>query len=111
MGAADSKNHLSNLLIFLVKHMGLVSTNTNFYQNRFTTDLDQSYFIKKLKRGFSLKIFILSHIYSRDPMENGLLHLFYSYTFCPKINIKEDTDNRKNEKLNKWVFGTKIWLK
>ena len=61
MGAADSKNHLSNLLTFLVKHMGLVSTNTNFYQNQFTTDLDQGYFIKYLKTGFSLKIFILNH--------------------------------------------------
>ena len=95
MGAADSKNNLSNLLIFLVKHMGLVSTNTIFYQNWFTTDLDQSYFIKKLKRGFSLKIFIFSHIYSRDPMENGLLHLFYSYTFCPKININKDINREK----------------
>ena len=95
MGAADSKNHLSNLLIFLVKHMGLVSTNTNFYQNQYITDLDQSYFIKKLKTGFSLKIFILSRIFSRVPMENGLSHLFYSYTFCSKVNINKDINREK----------------
>ena len=80
--------------------MGLENTNTDFYQNRFTADLDQSYFIKKLKTGFSLKILILSRIFSRVPMENGLSHLFYSYTFCSKVNINKDI-NREKIKIKK----------
>ena len=81
--------------------MGLENTNTNFCQNQFTTDLDQSYYVKNLKTAFLLKILILSRIFLRIPIEKVLLHLFYSYTFGPKIDIKEDIDSRKYQKLDK----------
>ena len=51
--------------------------------------------MKNLKTVFQLKIFILIHIFSRTPTQNVFLHLFYSYTFCSKINIKEDINRKK----------------
>ena len=53
------------------------------------------YVIIYLKTVFSVKILILTHIFSRLPTENVLLHLFYSYTFCSKMNIKEDITRKK----------------
>ena len=53
------------------------------------------YVIIYLKTVFSVKILILTHIFSRLPTENVLLHLFYSHTFCSKMNIKEDITRKK----------------